>query len=52
MEIKFSIQDKTVEKDKSLFRRTSRRFLMFGVPQGFNPPEKLGKLRHTIDRML
>lgn len=24
----------------------------FGVPQGFSPPEKLGKLRHTIDLML
>jgi hypothetical protein len=26
--------------------------LLFGVPHGFSPPEKLGKLRHTIDLML
>jgi len=25
---------------------------VLGVPQGFNPPEKLGKLRQIIDRML
>ena len=31
---------------------TSRRFFWFGVPQGFSPPEKLGKLRQTIDLML
>lgn len=31
---------------------TYRRLLLFGVPQGFSPPEKLGKLRHTIDLTL
>jgi hypothetical protein len=31
---------------------TSRCFLGFGVPQGFNPPEKLGRFRHTMDLML
>lgn len=31
---------------------TSFFFLLLGVPQGFSPPEKLGKLRHTIDLML
>lgn len=32
--------------------QTSRRLLLFGVPQGFSPPEKLGKFRHTIDLIL
>lgn len=31
---------------------TSRLLCLFGVPHGFNPPEKLGKLRHTMDLML
>lgn len=31
---------------------TSRCFFLSGVPQGFNPPEKLGKFRQTIDLML
>lgn len=31
---------------------TSRCFVRFGVPHGLNPPEKLGKLRHKIDRIL
>ena len=31
---------------------TSCTFRVPGVPQGLNPPEKLGKLRQTIDRML
>jgi hypothetical protein len=31
---------------------TSCTFLVPGVPQGLNPPEKLGKLRQIIDRML
>ena len=35
-----------------MWKLTSRRLLAFGVPQGLNPPEKLGKFRHTIDRML
>lgn len=33
-------------------RLTSCCFFLSGVPQGFNPPEKLGKLRQTIDLML
>lgn len=32
--------------------QTSRRLLLFGVPQGFSPPEKLGKFKHTIDLIL
>lgn len=31
---------------------TSRRMIPLGVPQGFSPPEKLGKFKHTIDLML
>lgn len=31
---------------------TEKSFLPDGVPQGLNPPEKLGKLRQTIDLML
>lgn len=31
---------------------TSRRLLLFGVPQGFSPPEKLGRFRQTIDLIL
>lgn len=31
---------------------TSSALLVPGVPQGFKPPEKLGKFRHTMDRML
>jgi hypothetical protein len=31
---------------------TSCAFLVPGVPQGLNPPEKLGKFRQIIDRIL
>jgi hypothetical protein len=33
-------------------RSLSCTFLVPGVPQGLNPPEKLGRLRQIIDRML
>lgn len=38
--------------DKLIFGLTSELFLMLGVPQGLSPPEKLGRLRHTIDLIL
>ena len=31
---------------------TSAALLVPGTPQGFSPPEKLGRFRQTIDRML
>lgn len=34
------------------YELTSLCFLLSGVPQGFNPPEKLGRFRHTIDLIL
>lgn len=40
-----------LEKKKKK-KLTSRCFFLSGVPQGFNPPEKLAKLRQTIDLML
>lgn len=47
-------QDKKSRKysKSSINELTSRNLFLFGVPQGFNPPEKLGKLRHTIDLIL
>lgn len=40
-----------LEKKKKK-KLTFRCFFLSGVPQGSNPPEKLGKLRQTIDLML
>jgi hypothetical protein len=34
------------------WKPTSAVLLVPGVPQGFNPPEKLGRFRQTIERML
>jgi len=31
---------------------TSAALLVPGMPQGFSPPEKLGRFRQAIDRML
>ena len=34
------------------WKLTSAALLVPGVPQGFKPPEKLGRFRQTMDRML
>ena len=49
----FNIREKKIkEQEGDKFGQTLRNFFLLGVPQGLSPPEKLGKLRHTIDLML
>jgi hypothetical protein len=46
-----AIRSETTTEEASALL-TSCTFLVPGVPQGFSPPEKLGRFRQTIDRML
>lgn len=53
IKIKTYMLDWGEEKGKrKVFGATSRRMILLGVPQGFSPPEKLGKFKHIIDLML
>lgn len=41
-----------LHKERERSELTSSSFLCPGFPQGFSPPEKLGKLRQTMDLTL